>query len=415
MIDRRAFLRYGGLAASVPFVFHPATAAETLPPWSPGVMEIHHISTGRGNCAFLLCPDATTMMVDAGALLSKPELAFYLVEPKPDASRRPGEWIARYVTRRLAGIRPPAIDTFIATHFHADHIGECGPESPRSRFGDYRLTGVTGLAESIPLKRIIDRGFPDYAYPAPLTDATQINYRAFLRSWTARGGVAERLKPGSGEQLALTREPAAWPAFGVRNIAANGEVWTGTGTTTRHQFPALTALPPEQYPSENMCSIALRFSYGAFDYFTSGDMTNCTNYGRDPWRDIETPAALAAGPVDVALVSHHGYIDATGPGFVSALRPRVFIVPAWNAAHPTMPARYNMLSRDLYPGNRDIFSTAIKPESKVAVRRLAEMRSDHGHVVVLVEKGGGLYSVYIVANDDESGRVTAKFGPYLSE
>ena len=41
-------------------------AQEQLPKWEKGYLDIHHINTGRGNCTFLIFPDGTTMMIDAG-------------------------------------------------------------------------------------------------------------------------------------------------------------------------------------------------------------------------------------------------------------------------------------------------------------------------------------------------------------
>lgn len=46
--------------------------------------------------------------------------------------------------------------------------------------------------------------------------------------------------------------------FEVRNIAANGAVWTGQGEQVVARFPALASLPPEDQPTENGCSTALR-------------------------------------------------------------------------------------------------------------------------------------------------------------
>ena len=38
---------------------------------------------------------------------------------------------------------------------------------------------------------------------------------------------AMRLSPGRNDQIVLVRDPKAYPQFEVRNIAANGDVWTG--------------------------------------------------------------------------------------------------------------------------------------------------------------------------------------------
>jgi hypothetical protein len=88
------------------------------------------------------------------------------------------------------------------------------------------------------------------------------------------------------------------------------------------------------------------------------------------------------------------------------------VIPAWNQGHPAMPAIQNMLSKDLYPGPRDIFATAFKPESKIAVAEIQRMQSDNGHVVIRVPEGGKSFEVVITTNQDESDRIVSRFGPY---
>ena len=46
-------------------------AQEQLPKWEKGYLDIHHINTGRGSCAFLILPDGTNMMIDAGDLIMR--------------------------------------------------------------------------------------------------------------------------------------------------------------------------------------------------------------------------------------------------------------------------------------------------------------------------------------------------------
>ena len=76
-------------------------------------------------------------------------------------------------------------------------------------------------------------------------------------------------------------------------------------------------------------------------------MDHDTSYARLPWGDIETAVAKAAGPVDVAVANHHGYVNACGPEWARSLRLRAFIVSAWDSAHPTIPSLDNMLSQVL--------------------------------------------------------------------
>ena len=44
------------------------TAQETLVPWQKGWMDIHTIAVGTGECTYVIMPDGTTMMIDAGIL-----------------------------------------------------------------------------------------------------------------------------------------------------------------------------------------------------------------------------------------------------------------------------------------------------------------------------------------------------------
>lgn len=85
---------------------------------------------------------------------------------------------------------------------------------------------------------------------------------------------------------------------------ANGVVWTGVGAETHDLFPPLSHLRVDDMPIENKLSIALRVSYGPFDYFTGGDLSANGDELLSPaqaWQDVETPVARASGPVDVLL------------------------------------------------------------------------------------------------------------------
>jgi len=399
--------RLGFLAAVGALAAAPGGAGRG---WSRGSLEIHHISTGRGNSTLCVFPDGTTLLIDAGAVRGNPEL---LAPLRPDGARRPGEWIARYVQRRLAETSTSGIDAALLTHFHPDHMGDVA-DAPQSRLGAYRLSGITDVAELVPIRRMIDRGYPRYDYPAPRRDATLDNYRAFVAA-APRGMTTERFTVGSATQLRPVHSPAAAQAFTVRNIAANGEVWNGRDDRAVAHFPPVSGLPPADLPDENMCSCAVRISYGPFAYFAGGDLTWTTADGDLPWRDVESPAARAAGHVDVAAVDHHGYYDGGGAAFVRALRPRVFVLQAWHATHPALSTLDRLYSERLYAGERDIFATAIVPASAAVNERLiGRLRATAGHIVVRVAPDGGSYVVDIVDDRDEADRVLASFGPYVS-
>ncbi len=383
-----------------------------LPPWTLGTLDIHQINTGRGNSALLIFPDGTSMLLDAGDGGNLPPRG---TPPKPDGSRSPGEWIARYVGHMLAHDPSPVIDYAYLTHFHDDHMGHPGPSSKTAQ-GGYKLTGITEVGDTIPIKLMLDRGWPDYNYPAPLKDATVTNYRAFT-DWQRRNNrmQVERLKPGRNDQIVLRRDPAKYPNFEVRNIAANGEVWTGVGTNTRAHLPRIEDLKPEEYPTENMCSLVIRVSYGKFDFYSGGDIPGVHRDGAPLWNDIETPVAQAVGPVEVSVLNHHGNRDSQNGFFIASLRPQVFIIPVWSADHPGHDVLDRMYSERLYPGPRDVFATNMLEANHLVIGPLLDrLKSAQGHIVVRVDPGGDTFRVIILDDSTETYRVKAIHGPYRS-
>jgi hypothetical protein len=396
-------------------VFRTAAAqipGEVLPQWTPGTLDIHQISTGRGNCALFIFPDGTSMLVDAGALTSRTARH---VPSRPDESRTPGEWITRYVNHMLGPRAPVELNYVMLTHFHGDHMGQPSDGSTMSKSGTFRLAGITEVGEHIPIRKILDRGWPDYDFPVPLQDSIVRNYRAFLE-WHSRnsGLIAERFQPGRNDQIVPVHSPAKYPEFQVRNIMANGEVWTGVAAGTRRHLPNLKDVPKEDWPTENMCSAGMRISYGKFDYYTGGDIPGIPFEGFPLWHDIETPVAQAVGPVDAALLNHHGYIDSMNAFFISTLRPRVWILNVWESAHPTARVYSRLQSTRLYPGPRDIFATSMHEANRQVVVGLDKLASSQGHVVLRVAPGGDSFRILILDDSAETFRIKSLHGPYES-
>ena len=416
----QAFIMLGVLAASYSCDV-PASAGvvplagDPLPAWTEGVLDIHHINTGRGEAQLLVLPDGTSLLVDtSGRTVEKPPFS---LPTRPDASRPPGEWVARYARRVLPGPEKK-LDYVVLSHFHGDHMGAVASDSPVSAEGGYRLTGITEIAEHLPIGRVIDRDWPRYDYPAPINTATMRNYRKFLDWKVARGALeVERFVPGRSDQLVLRKDPAAYPEFEIRNLMANGTVWTGVGTVTRDLFPPLGALEPEDYPGENRLSIAFRVSYGRFDYFTGGDLSAIeeeTVFHPPPWKNVEVPVARASGPVDAMKANHHGSWDANSILFLATLRPRVIVVGARAEGHPAVNTYRRMTSTRVWPGERDIFITNVSPATAITTYGIGNAASTQGHVVIRVSPGGDSYRVFVLDDGDEKMTVKAAFGPYNS-
>jgi beta-lactamase superfamily II metal-dependent hydrolase len=385
----------------------PGTASDQPPedrvgapllPWRPGTLDIHHIATGRGNSTLVVMADGTSLLIDAGASNGDLDTT---APPRPHGTRRPGQWIARYAKRHLAPTGRSQLDYALITHMHPDHLGDVSTDLPMAQNGKYRLTGIMDVAESLPIGMLVDRCYPDYDFPLLGESLFGRNYVAFVKSRLAAGLAVERFSVGGDDQLEC--RDASWRSrCAVRNIAGNGEVWTGDGRRTVRLFPPAHTLLAQDQPTENMCSCAIRIDHGAFRYFTGGDLTSYTFDGEQPWRNVLGAAARAAGPVDVATADHHGMFDGLSADVVRNLQPSAWVVQTWHLAHPDMLQLERMLSERLYPGRRDVYATNVMHSNFLANRRLMEkLRSVEGHVVVRVEAGGEAFRIIVTGDGDE--------------
>jgi len=394
---------------------------QLLPPWTAGYLYIHHISTGRGNAAFVVMPDGTTMLIDAGAADQQFIESVAPLKPfpaKPNASHSAGYWIAQYIKRFAPPGMPAILDYALLTHFHTDHIGTILPSSPLSATGAYRLAGITEVADLISIRTLIDRAAPSYNTPVNLRTCTQgndgrslQNYLDFVAFRIKHSQPVVGLHPGELDQIRM-RHPLEYPDFHIRNIASSGVIWTGRDEEVQHYIP-LDAVKDCHY-DENPFSNVIKISYGKFSYYTGGDIPGVPDYTQPYWRDVETPVSAVVGLVDVMTLDHHGNRDSTNGAILRALQPRVIIQQNWLSAQPGEEVVIRMASQEYYPGPRDVFSTGMSPETRIAIGPIMDKiyRSYQGHVVVRVAPGGSTYEVFVLNDDDEESEVIAHFGPY---
>lgn len=426
-INRRAFL---GKAAALlvalqlsPLLLGQSSQAErpTLPPWVEGNLDIHHISTGRGNSTYIVMPDGTTMLIDAGVT---DQVAIQSLSPlkpfpaRPNADHTPGYWIADYIRQFAPQNRPVTLDYALITHFHTDHIGTVQPSSPMSATGAYRLTGITEIADLIPIKTLIDRAAPDYKVPVDLhqcnessNEKTLQNYLKMVAFREQHGQPVVGLHAGALDQIRL-QQYQKFPDFHIRNLASSGVIWTGRSDEVEQYIPVDAV--KDCHFDENPFSNVIKMSYGKFDYYSGGDIPGVPDYTQPFWRDIETPVAAVVGPVDVMVLDHHGNRDTVNGAILRGLRPRVIVQLNWLSAQPGEEVVVRMASKEFYPGPRDVFSTGMSPETRAAIGPIMDKiyRSYHGHVVIRVAPGGSTYEVFILNDEDETREVIEHFGPY---
>ena len=386
--------------------------------WQEGELDLHFIATGCGENAFHIFPDGTTMLLDAGDW----NIAAYKdrVPPTPDDSKRPGEWIARYIKR----LRPDVetIDYVMASHFHTDHTG-----APDAGFGmkgldgdaDYMISGISHVGEFYRFGTAFDRGYPTYDYPttwAPKERENLVKYWNYAEK--TQGLKREEFVVGALDQIKALKKPGAYD-FHIRNIARNGIVWGGEGAENIDFFDRFPQ-NKETQKNENTRSLALVMNFGPFRFYTGGDATGVIrdNEGKDV--DFEGTIGRAVGPVDVCKANHHSYKDGTPKTFTNAVQARAYVVCVWDRWHLQDNTASNMCDDTAtgYPGPRLMCPTAIHKENAEMMegkswrKRLVEIG---GHVVVKAYDGGARYKIYYLTAKDESMKVELVFGPFESK
>ncbi|WP_053991535.1 MBL fold metallo-hydrolase [Mangrovimonas sp. TPBH4] len=398
---------------------------EGYPSWEEGVMEIHHINTGRGDACFVIMPDGTTLLIDAGdtsethprTLSARNEVL------KPNNTKSAPEWIVDYIRQFAPKSKSQHLDYALITHYHDDHFGEA--DSLRTLApGGYQLTGIMEVGTLMSIKTLIDRGSE---FPINLRDkkvqsqerfindsykmmATLKEYWKFIDFQNKTNGlVHETLKAGEKHQIQLLYAPENYPEFHVRNVAVNGQIWTGENNFTFDLFKE------GDYPGENPLSTCIKITYGKFDYFTGGDVNGIDELGGTNFNSLESNIAPVVGAVDVATLNHHGNRDSQNAYYVRTIRPRVWVQQNWSSDHPGDGVLRRILSEKIYPGKRDVFSTTMLQANRDVIGgKLDQYKSQNGHVVVRVEKGGDAYKVFVLNDATQTRELLKQFGPYES-
>lgn len=374
-----------------------ARKGRTLPAWSEGYLDIHTISTGRGECIFLILPDGTSIVVDAGEF-SREGKKHKNVLQRPDAQTRPTKAFGDYIRH----FNPyDAVDYFNLSHFHMDHMGNMEPEYTKCAEGDYTLTGVMALYHQVPFREVIDRAYG--AYDSLKVKAMSVKvmeeYKKFLDYHVAKGDIkASQFELGAVNQFAMKHNAAAYPNLKIENICTNGYVWSDGKAVDVYEGI-------RDKIRENAASCGFVVRYGKFDFLTAGDIGD--------YYDLELRVAEAVGEVEAVKAHHH-------------LSPHSMCQPSMEVLSPQTLVATSFYVRDIQPDKSkfgyidnldcDIYCTSVG-ESLLEQypKEYAVCKATSGHIVIRVAPKGDSYMVYTLDDTDSKYRVKRIDGPFKCE
>lgn len=387
-------------------------AQEYLPAWQDGYFDIHEIATGEGDAHFMIFPDGTTMLCDAGDRHgmvrsdgSKKDFPNF-----PDKTKRSGQWIADYILEFSKGLKHPStVDYFWLTHFHEDHFGYAAAMLPGTK--GYGLSGVTLVGEQITFNKIVDRDYPDYSYPSreflfAESEGFMPEYEKYVSYQVEHNGtVGEKFKIGSKKQFALKNNPKPYKnSFYVWNVASNGYLTTGSGKRR------MSDEDPNSF-DENMLSSVAVFKYGKFSYFQGGDLTGGM-YGvgnrNVTERDFESQVADVIGQVTVMSANHHGWKDCCNSYFLWKLAPQAIIFNATDNNQPWCATVQRCADPQL-PFQPKLYITT--QSSKAQLGELwNHFAAPDGHIVIRVYPEGTSYQIFVLNSHSGKYEVIYKSG-----
>lgn len=348
-------------------------------------------------------PDGTSALIDCGDYRSMG------VPCLPDASRRAGEWTARWVLSDNPNGKK--VDYFVLTHYHSDHAGCSRFHAGDAPKGGYRLSGIGHAMEFLDFGTMIDRSWPDMQDPAPrkdnFDDCTVAHLRAIYKEAVRRGVRVEkfRLEKGS-DQIRLLH--GGWNGFTFTPLCARGCVLRRDGSVL--DLGDSTGVPRSRF-GENALSLAMVFSHGSFRYYNGGDFSMRMKKPDGKSVELEDLLAPECPQVDVAKANHHGH-HSMPEALVKALRPRVVVAGVWDHQHMNRPTMRHLAKADwpclyapgFFPERRrredaaEPWLKGVAPESFIGA-----------HSVIDVAPDGNSYRLMMVSAKDESRTILGAY------
>jgi beta-lactamase superfamily II metal-dependent hydrolase len=236
-----------------------------------GVLDIYWIDTEGGAATLFAMPEGPLLLVDAGF---------------------PGDRDADRIAAVVEDLGADAIDVFVVSHFHVDHVG-----------------GVPDLAERVPITAFWDHG-----------DSVEQGNPNGLELWQDYIEVADGLRTivepddvydVGGVEITIVSAgteviDAPLPGGGIENPACDG------------------ASNMQPFNEENANSVGFVARFGAFELLDLGDLT---------WSyEAELACPMnRLGPIDLYQTTHHGLDISGATQLVHGIDPVVVVMN--NGAH----------------------------------------------------------------------------------
>ncbi|MBM3130901.1 MAG: MBL fold metallo-hydrolase [Chloroflexi bacterium] len=231
--------------------------------WQPGQLMIVLMDVRHGDAQLIVSPTGESLLIDVGT----------------------EDYASKIAEKIRAVLGKLEVDYFLASHYHIDHIGAFVP-----------LVRDQGL---VVRKAVLDRGSGRDAY----NSATYRRYFDYLAD-PSRG--LKRVRLVTGDQIDLG------PALQVTALSVgDSDAQTNCGIKV-------------QGKNDNDYSIVLWLTFGAFDYWTAGDLSGMDTL---EYTNVESSCAkLVPRPADLFKANHHAISTNNNASLLQALQPQVTVI-----------------------------------------------------------------------------------------